>query len=252
MFSDVLNYAVAICATILTERRATMKYTYGYHRAEPLGSLLSILILYVVTAQLVIDAIGRLMTPKEIDGRLMLTVASIAVAFNLLLLATLGHEHHHHGHGGCGHDDGHDHGHGHGHDHHHHHDHHCHGHDHIHGPCTSQEDPSAPRRESLNLDASDQQRLLRPKSITSIPEIQDDRDGTNAVARRNHAEHSHTVDGMPFSDAHGSVATEEPKHDKKPAKKNQIIQGAILHVLGDIIQSIGVVVAASIIWYECL
>ena len=118
MFSDVLSFVVSVYCMRLIERRADQTYSFGYHRAETIGALVSILIVCVITGGLVLEALERLLNPQPIDGKLMFIVAALGITFNLLLLFTLGHDHHVHlGGGSCGHDHGHSHSHSHGHPH---------------------------------------------------------------------------------------------------------------------------------------
>lgn len=72
---------------------------------QVLGSLVSILIIWVVTGVLLYEAVLRIITPQEVDGRLMFILAAAGIVVNLSVMAIFGHGHSHAGH---------DHGHGHG------------------------------------------------------------------------------------------------------------------------------------------
>lgn len=85
--------------------------SFGYHRAEILGALASILFIWGLLIWLFIEAIHRIVHPEEIDGLIMLITACVGLVCNIIAIFTLhscggGHGHHHHGH---------DHGHGHSH-----------------------------------------------------------------------------------------------------------------------------------------
>lgn len=86
--------------------------SFGYHRAEILGALASVLLIWGLIIWLFIEAIHRIVDPEEIDGLVMLITAVVGLVFNFISIFTLhscgGHHHH-------GHDHGHDHGHGHSH-----------------------------------------------------------------------------------------------------------------------------------------
>ena len=85
--------------------------SFGYHRAEILGALASVLLIWGLIIWLFIEAIHRLVDPEEIDGGVMLITAAVGLVFNFISIFTLhscGGGHHHHGH---------DHGHSHGHSH---------------------------------------------------------------------------------------------------------------------------------------
>lgn len=72
---------------------------------QVLGSLVSILIIWVVTGVLLYEAVLRVITPQEVDGRLMFILAAAGIVVNLSVMAIFGHGHSH-----AGHDHGHHHG----------------------------------------------------------------------------------------------------------------------------------------------
>ncbi|KAG0167105.1 hypothetical protein DFQ28_006671 [Apophysomyces sp. BC1034] len=111
LLSDVASFIVALAAIYLAEKPPTKRHTYGFHRAEVIAALVSVLTIWVLTAFLVKEAIERVKNPQPIDAKLMCITASIGVAVNVVLAYVLGG--HHHGHS---HDHGHDHDHDHSHD----------------------------------------------------------------------------------------------------------------------------------------
>ncbi len=44
-------------------------YSFGYHRAEILGALVSILIIWLVTGALVFEAVQRTIKPVPVNGK---------------------------------------------------------------------------------------------------------------------------------------------------------------------------------------
>jgi len=77
--------------------------SFGYHRAEILGALASIMLIWGIIIYLFIEAIHRLIDPEEIDGKVMLITACVGLICNFISIFTLHscggeHEHHHHGH----------------------------------------------------------------------------------------------------------------------------------------------------------
>jgi zinc transporter 2 len=52
--SDALGIAVSIIALKIAERPANGEYTFGYHRAEVIGALTSIIFIWIVTIWLVV------------------------------------------------------------------------------------------------------------------------------------------------------------------------------------------------------
>merc|ERR1719174_3446495 len=118
MLSDLSGMVVSLLALRLSRQRATLRYTYGYHQAEVLGALGSVVIVWFMTGGLLVCAYDRFLSVKNVNAKLMLATAIFGLITNVMLMVTLGHDHGHgHGHG-HGHDSAHghkeDHGHGHG------------------------------------------------------------------------------------------------------------------------------------------
>jgi len=108
MLSDVAGFLVGIMSLYLTSRAANSKYSFGFHIAEVLGALVSVSIVWLMTAMLVFEATNRLVEPEVVDGKVMFWVSLLGLAMNFVLMQVLGHGHG--GHGGHGHGE---HGHGH-------------------------------------------------------------------------------------------------------------------------------------------
>ena len=126
LFSDLSGFFISIFSLWLTKQPSTKKLTYGYHRAEVIGALASIILIWGLTIWLITEAVQRVIHRNfEIDRYFMLGTAVFGLLCNLLMGKILhgSGAHHHHGHG---HDHGHDHGHSHD------HDHKDHEHDHSH------------------------------------------------------------------------------------------------------------------------
>ena len=62
---------------------------YGYYRAEVLGAITSILIIWVLLGWLLSEAVARLISPPEVNGEIMLITAIIGLGCNLLNLCVL-------------------------------------------------------------------------------------------------------------------------------------------------------------------
>ncbi|KAL0032825.1 hypothetical protein WJX77_001310 [Trebouxia sp. C0004] len=99
MLSDVLAFVISLCAGTYALRASKASHTFGYHRAEVLGSMMSVLIIWVVTGILVYEAVLRIIHPQHVNGKLMFILAITGIAVNLVNLAILG-GHHGHSHGG--------------------------------------------------------------------------------------------------------------------------------------------------------
>jgi len=76
-------------AIYLTRSKATPKHTYGYHRADVIGALGSILIIWGLLVWLLIEAVHRLQNPQDINGEIMLITACFGLGCNLFNLFIL-------------------------------------------------------------------------------------------------------------------------------------------------------------------
>eukprot|EP00448_Togula_jolla_P004826 CAMPEP_0170599556 /NCGR_PEP_ID=MMETSP0224-20130122/16863_1 /TAXON_ID=285029 /ORGANISM="Togula jolla, Strain CCCM 725" /LENGTH=422 /DNA_ID=CAMNT_0010924221 /DNA_START=148 /DNA_END=1416 /DNA_ORIENTATION=- len=103
MLSDAGGFIVSLLALQLSQKAATAEYTYGFKQAEILGALLSIMIVWALTAVLLWEALYRLIDPQEIEGETMFIISVIGFVVNLVLMQVLGHGHSHDEHGGHGH-----------------------------------------------------------------------------------------------------------------------------------------------------
>lgn len=173
--ADLIGFLISIFSIKMALRPADKVLSYGYDRAEILGTVLSVVFLWGLTIWLLYEATLRIFDPPKIQEDFMMITAWAGLLFNIIQLTILGHGHDH-GHGG------HDHGHG------------GHGHDHGHGHGHSHE---------------------KKKSLTE-----------------------------PLIDGHNHQE-EVAKVEKK--QKNINIESAELHVLGDLLNSVGVIIASIII-----
>ncbi|WP_239250764.1 cation diffusion facilitator family transporter [Candidatus Nitrotoga sp. M5] len=82
--SDVASLLLAWGASILSQKAATEKHTYGYRKATVLASLFSGILLLVVTGGIAWEAINRIFEPRPIEGMTIIVVAGIGVVINTL------------------------------------------------------------------------------------------------------------------------------------------------------------------------
>ncbi|XP_014521632.1 metal tolerance protein 1 [Vigna radiata var. radiata] len=210
LLSDVAAFAISLFSLWAAGWEATPRQSYGFFRIEILGALVSIQLIWLLAGILVYEAIDRIIAGPKSVDGFLMFLVS---AFGLvvnIIMALLLGHDHGHGHGG--------HGHGHGHDGHRH----GHGHGHSHGFTVS----------------------------------------THHDAKHAKDEHHHTHDHSDHHDDHHSKDEHHHDHqeltqsllDESKAKKkkqwNINVQGAYLHVLGDSIQSIGVMIGGAVIWYK--
>ena len=101
LFSDIAGFLVSIFALTISDLAATHTLSYGYRRAEVLGALFSVVLIWVLTLGLVLEACNRihhiLTDTREhfVDGRIMTIIALFGVACNLVIMKVLGHSHAH-------------------------------------------------------------------------------------------------------------------------------------------------------------
>lgn len=69
MLSDVSAFLVSIFAAWAATQPSSWHYSFGYHRAEILGALVSVLIIWAVTGALVFEAVQRTLNPVRVDGK---------------------------------------------------------------------------------------------------------------------------------------------------------------------------------------
>eukprot|EP00927_Polykrikos_kofoidii_P013297 TRINITY_DN15791_c0_g2_i1.p1 TRINITY_DN15791_c0_g2~~TRINITY_DN15791_c0_g2_i1.p1 ORF type:complete len:375 (+),score=39.11 TRINITY_DN15791_c0_g2_i1:88-1212(+) len=93
MLSDAGGFIVSLVSLQIAEQCASGRHTYGYRQAEVLGALLSIMIVWAMTAILLWEALPRFVQPEEIAGQTMFTVSVAGIAVNLLVLQIIGPPH---------------------------------------------------------------------------------------------------------------------------------------------------------------
>jgi cobalt-zinc-cadmium efflux system protein len=84
MLIDVGAIVGSLVALRLAARPETGSHTYGLKRAEILAATFNGISLVVVAALVTFEAIVRLLNPSPVDGAVLIVVASVGVAVNLL------------------------------------------------------------------------------------------------------------------------------------------------------------------------
>ncbi len=207
MFSDLLGFIISIISIHIAKKQATNQMSYGYHRAEVIGALASVTIIWGLTLWLIYEASMRMINPSPVGGGTMLIVAILGLLFNVcmgLILAYEGIDHAMHAH--------HDHDHDHGHDNQFHsHNHNDHKHDNVHIDID---------KNTLNCEHKE---ISEPLLVDNIEIIK----MTPTVSKKSIKHHTHL-------------------HNEK----NINIRAAIIHIIGDTVQNIGVIIAGALIYYN--
>ncbi len=83
-FSDVLSIIITYIALKLSKKPKTLKYTFGYKRAEIIAAIINSSTLIIISFFLIKEAIEHFINPTHITGFIMLIVASGGLIANVL------------------------------------------------------------------------------------------------------------------------------------------------------------------------
>ncbi|HEY0484928.1 MAG TPA: cation diffusion facilitator family transporter [Mycobacteriales bacterium] len=89
MLTDAAGVGFALLAASFAARPATAARTFGYQRAEILAAVINALLLFGVAAYVLVQAVRRIAAPPEVSSGLMLVVAVVGLAANLVSLMLL-------------------------------------------------------------------------------------------------------------------------------------------------------------------
>jgi len=186
LLSDLAGFIISIASLKIANRPANKVLTYGYGRYEVIGALASILIIWVLTAWLVVEAFQRFIHPGEIMGLIMMIISICGLVFNLILGKIL----------------------------------------------TTEDLPNAFEKGPTSTNAS--RKNTHEEEHTTAKD--EEKDHLNEVV----------IDTNKPIDT--KVLIEEKKAFNDKEKENPVLRAAIIHILGDLVQSSGVVLAAIIIY----
>ncbi|XP_058814553.1 proton-coupled zinc antiporter SLC30A2-like [Topomyia yanbarensis] len=97
LLADLASFMISLFALWIAARPSTKRLSFGWHRAEVIGALTSVLMIWVVTAILFYMAIMRTIERNfELDGKVMLITSGLGILVNIIMGATLhthGHSH---------------------------------------------------------------------------------------------------------------------------------------------------------------
>ncbi|MEO8762356.1 MAG: cation diffusion facilitator family transporter [Bacteroidia bacterium] len=80
--SDVATLVLSLFAFKMAERKATERYTYGFHKSTILASFANAVILFIAVGAIGWEAIQRFMHPQETQGKIISIVAAIGIVIN--------------------------------------------------------------------------------------------------------------------------------------------------------------------------
>jgi len=254
MLFDSTALAVGIYASYKAKLPANKKFSYGYERFQTLAGFVNGIFLIFIAFYILIESLERIYDPPVIQSDKMIVVAVIGLIVNLIGVIFF-HEHAHF-HGGegehsCSHSHSHSHKNDHKHDHHHHHESHSH-----HSLTTDSSVPSTQNslKESTSLEDTDH---------VSHRHQHDHSEHHNC----NHHHHDHELEHLhqpSQSDSHQDHDHHDHHHNHEEHEghnhshdhadgPNENLYGVFLHILADLLGSVGVIASSILImlfgWY---
>ena len=242
MASDIAGFIISMTSIWIAQKNPTSQLTYGYHRAEVLGALTSIITIWILVAYLIGEATHRLIHSYEIDinANVMLVTSFVSLLCNIWNLIILEHcsipcfkatgfmssfQSIYKPHGGhsCGHDHG----------------HHHHGHNHESESCGhSHSNNHSLSSTSSGCNHSHSHNHTSDNDLDKI-ELVSKHDEENC--QHSHGHHHHHENDQSISHSTNNSC------DEVHGGGDLNIRAAIVHAIGDLLQSIGVIIAAVLI-----
>ena len=93
VFTDAFALGLSLAAARISRRPQDSKATYGYHRVGILAAVINGLSLLVIAVVIFIESYKRFASPPEVDLSVMMPVAALGFAANLLMIRVLGNAH---------------------------------------------------------------------------------------------------------------------------------------------------------------
>jgi len=81
-FSDAGSLGIALAARRIARRPADKRRTFGYQRAETIGSLINLTTLILIGLYLISEAVVRRWSPRPIEGWIVIAVAAAALVID--------------------------------------------------------------------------------------------------------------------------------------------------------------------------
>ncbi|WFC94363.1 hypothetical protein MBRA1_000993 [Malassezia brasiliensis] len=264
MLNDVMSLVVALYAVRLKNKAEKHPlYSYGWQRAEILGALFNGVFLLALCFSIFMEALERIVKVPEVSNpKLIVIVGSMGLSSNIIGLALFQGHGHAHGPGGHSHE---------GHDHEHEHEHNydienqpAHAEEGVDDDDDDEEAADDPllngtksivgypararafivdKAHSLGYEADkkgEQQALLQGERGTQYGAASTDEAGPSASRRTSMSHEAHTAAAI----ARHRRETGSTGH----SHENMNMTGVFLHVLGDAIGNVGVILTGLFIW----
>lgn len=89
LFTDVGALLLGIIVSRMSRWPTTPTMSYGYHRAEILGALVSSVSLWALSGVLIYESVHRFFQPEVVDGPIVFYIASIGLIANIIMMKIL-------------------------------------------------------------------------------------------------------------------------------------------------------------------
>ncbi|KAI8120982.1 Zinc transporter 2 [Lucilia cuprina] len=242
LLTDFASFMISLFAIWIAGRPSTQRMSFGWYRAEVIGALASVVMIWFITAILVWLAIQRVINQDfELNANIMLITSGLAIVVNIIMGVQLQHGHSHGG--GLG-------------------------HGHSHGGKSKKSDKHN-KNNDLSMSPAQKSSSILPtftndsncSNVCPTPPTERLEQGVSPDAELPSAgiqtfsyQNSRSVSEInsEMSAVMAETAVGGHHHGGLAGKEAQNInvRAAYIHVLGDMVQSIGVFVAALIIYFK--
>ncbi|OII74747.1 zinc transporter [Cryptosporidium ubiquitum] len=252
LISDICSYLISLFGIYLSKRKATETMSFGYNRAEIIGALLSILLIWMMTIMLVYEAIQRMLYPVSVDGFSMFVTAIFGTLSNLFISFVLSV--HNHGMGSIGADCGHQHSHckEYVHEHEYEYRHQC-KQAHLQNEFHNKDQQFEAREQigginNATLLGSQQRNQMKTKDIDDEVDHYTNLMQSPVLKRVNSSTKKECIG---FQNDYSHLENHNHYPNKHSSDEESLaLRSAYIHVIGDILQNIGVMIAGLLIWYK--
>ncbi|EDW63642.1 proton-coupled zinc antiporter SLC30A2 isoform X2 [Drosophila virilis] len=230
LLTDFASFMISLFAIWIAGRPSTQRMSFGWYRAEVIGAMASVFMIWVITGILVWLAIGRLISGDyEVDAKIMLITSGLAILVNVIMGVQLQHGHSH-GLGG--------------------------GHGHSHGSSKSNKRGKKHKKATAHVNASSTPCAASPtKRIEGGVAFEPEDAELPAAGLPSFSyQNAKLVDpglDLEIAAVLAETAPGSHHHGGQVGREavNMNVRAALIHVIGDVIQSVGVFVAAGVIFF---
>ncbi|XP_059220782.1 proton-coupled zinc antiporter SLC30A2 isoform X2 [Stomoxys calcitrans] len=243
LLTDFASFMISLFAIWIAGRPSTQRMSFGWYRAEVIGALASVVMIWFITAILVWLAIQRVINQDfELNAPVMLITSGLAILVNLIMGVQLQHGHSHGG--GLG-------------------------HGHSHGGKDKKKKGKKSKNHITDMTLTPTQNngvvartngnhshVVCPTPPTEVLEtgVSPDAELPSAGLGTFSYQNSHSVNEvraeMTAVMAETSVGTHHHGGEAAKEAQNMNVRAAYIHVLGDMVQSVGVFIAALVIYFK--